>query len=256
MDLHAKKARLSAKLYSDLSMNETSLWTACWIFGVVYSMFRFYKESQSFLDQHRSGLSNSEWEMFLENDVLSDSDWGQEWAMYLTNLYHSVPWLLLHFVGTQFLQRLSSRGLTIFQAALPLAFVYNELGSGPLLLILAQPFALFIVAEIFGKAIFVWAGALVVIVLHSEFEKLVFQGNNNHTLAEYNITHVIMFWTNSRCVSFLLDHIWKEVHEESKLWKLVQLFGYCFYLPILVQGPLINYKDYKNGVSKLSLIDY
>ena len=251
MDLHAKKARLSARLYSGLSMIETCLWTACWIFGVVYSMFRFYKESQGYLGKikQRTRLSNSEWEVFLENDVLSDSDWGQDWAMHLTHLYHSVPWLLLHFVGTQFLQRLSSRGLTIFQAALPLAFVYNELGSGPLLLILAQPFALFIVAEIFGKAIFVWAGAFAVIVLHLELEALVFQGNNNYT-EYYNITHVIIFWTNSRCVSFLLDHIWKEVHEESRLFKLIQLIGYCFYLPIVVQGPLINYKDYKNGVSK------
>merc|ERR1719445_1212178 len=57
-----------------------------------------------------------------------------------------------------------------------------------------------------------------------------------------------MFWINSRCVSFCLDHIWKEVHEESRLWKWVQLIGFCFYLPIGIQGPLINYLDYKRGL--------
>ena len=243
----AKRARLRAKLYSGLSLKETVLWTACWIFGVVYSMYHIYNASRRFwrvmaVQDFEKGFIGT-----YRKDV-SDS----EWATFSTNLFHSLPWLVMHFIGTQFFQRQNPRSLAIFQATLPLVFVYKELGSGPLIMLLAQPLALFIVAEIFGRAIFVWAGALAVIVLNdhtltSEFKGWAFQEASFHI--KY-ITHVIMFWINSRCVSFCLDHIWRDVHEESRLWKFVQFIGYCFYLPIGIQGPLVNYKDYKTGVSK------
>ena len=66
-----------------------------------------------------------------------------------------------------------------------------------------------------------------------------------------------MFWINSRCVSFCLDYIWKEVPEEvgeSKFWKFVKMIAFCFYLPNGIGGPLINYKDYHEGVSLISIL--
>ena len=56
-------------------------------------------------------------------------------------------------------------------------------------------------------------------------------------------------WVNSRCVSFCLDHIWKEVPVgQSAGSKFLHLMSYCFYLPIAVGGPLINYIEFHNGV--------
>ena len=55
-----------------------------------------------------------------------------------------------------------------------------------------------------------------------------------------------------RCVSFCLDHIWKDVPEEageSRLWKFVKMIAFCFYIPNGIGGPLINYTDYYKGVS-------
>ena len=246
-NINAKKAKLRAKLYTGLSLREIVLWTSIWIFSVGYSMYHVYNASRRFwrymaVQDFEKGFIGT-----YRKDV-SDS----EWATFSTNLFHTLPWLALHFIGTQFFQRQNeTRFLTIFHAAWPLLFVYSELGGGPLLLLLAQPFVLFVVAEIFGKAFFVWGGAIAIIALNDHlviksFKEWAFEDSSFHT--KY-ITHVIMFWINSRCVSFCLDHIWKEVHEESRLWKWVQLIGFCFYLPIGIQGPLINYLDYKRGVS-------
>ena len=251
-NINAKKARLRAKLYTGLSLREIVLWTSIWIFAVGYSMYHVYNASRRYwrymaVQDLEKGFIGT-----YRKDV-SDS----EWATFSTNLFHTLPWLILHFIGTQFFQRQNEkRFLAIFHAGWPLLFVYSELGGGPLLLLLAQPFFLFVVAEIFGKAFFVWAGAIAIIALNDHtviksFKEWAFEDSSFHV--KY-ITHVIMFWINSRCVSFCLDHIWREVHEESRLWKWIQLIGFCFYLPIGIQGPLINYIDYKRGVSTLQKI--
>ena len=246
-NINAKKAKLSAKLYTSLSLREIILWTTIWIFSVGYSMYHVYNASQRFW--RRMAVQDFE-KGFIGTYHKDVSD--SEWATFSTNLFHTLPWLILHSIGTQFFQRQNEkRFLTIFLACWPLLFVYSELGIRPLLLLLAQPFVLFVVAEIFGKTFFVWGGAIAIIALNdhlviNSFKEWALEASNYHT---YYIAHVIMFWINSRYVSFYLDHIWREVHEESRLWKWVQLIGFCFYLPIGIQGPLINYVDYKRGVS-------
>ena len=66
------------------------------------------------------------------------------------------------------------------------------------------------------------------------------------------ITHVTMNWINSRCVSFCLDVIWGDVkdHDHWNLSNFMKLLSFCFYLPLTISGPLINYKDFHYGVSK------
>ena len=170
-----------------------------------------------------------------------------EWATFSTNLRHSLPWYFVHFIGTQFYQRRHQRVLPIFHAVLPLLFINSELGFRPMILLLAQPFVIFCMTEIFQSTFFVWGTAIAIIGLNdyaaiASFKEWAFEDSAFHT--KY-ITHVIMFWINSRCVSFCLDHVWKEVNEESRLWRFIQLIGFCFYMPVGIQGPLLNYKDYK-----------
>ena len=61
-----------------------------------------------------------------------------------------------------------------------------------------------------------------------------------------------MFWVNSRCVSYCLDNAWGDVIEDetsSKMWQFLEMATFCFYVPLCISGPLISYKDYKEGVS-------
>ena len=240
-----KISKLTSKLYADLPWYEIVIWSACWIFAVFYSMYKVYLASMKYWkympdERFEKGFMGS-----YRKDV---SD--HEWLGFTTNLRHSLPWYFVHFIGTQIYQRYYRRFLPIFQAGLPLLFIYFELGFRPLILLLAQPLVIFCMAEVFQITIFVWGSAVAIIGLNdytyiAALKEWAFKGETFHT---YYMTHVLMFWINSRCVSFCLDHIWKDVKEESRIWKFIQLIGFCFYLPIGIQGPLLNYKDYKAGL--------
>ena len=96
----AKKNKLQSKLYTSLSTWEISLWSACWVFGVGYSMYHVFSASMRYwrymaVQDFEKGFIGS-----YRKDV-SDS----EWSTFASNLQHSLPWLLIHFIGTQIYQR-------------------------------------------------------------------------------------------------------------------------------------------------------
>ncbi len=46
--------------------------------------------------------------------------------------------------------------------------------------------------------------------------------------------------------------IWEEVPAcRSKFDDLTNLLSYCFYIPLVMMGPLVNYKEYYVGVSHI-----
>jgi len=66
---------------------------------------------------------------------------------------------------------------------------------------------------------------------------------------------VFSHWINSRCVSFCLDNIRKDVPENpSILDNFMHLLSFCFYIPLSIGGPLINYTDFLKGVNQLIII--
>ena len=240
-----KKLKLTSKLYANLPWYEFVIWASCWIFGVFYSMYHVHLASMKYVKL----MYGQEFEKGFIGSYRKDVS-DHEWSSFTTNLWHSLPWYFVHFMGTQTFQRRYRGFLPIFQAGLPLLFINFELGVRPLILLLAQPIVIFCMAEIFQSTIFVWGTAIAIIGLNdytfiAAFIEWAFKDTTFYT--RY-MTHVFMFWINSRCVSFCLDHVWKEVKEESRLWKFIEIIGFCFYLPIGIQGPLLNYKDYKAGL--------
>ena len=143
--------------------------------------------------------------------------------------------------------------LPIFHVSLSLLHVIKEVGYRPTFLLLCQPIALFFTGRIFKRTWAVWGAALLIIICNdygiiSQFKNWSFQ--NSHWQVRY-VTTVIMFWVNSRCVSYCLDNIWGDVIEEedvSEIWKFMQMISFCFYIPLCISGPLITYKDYQKGV--------
>ena len=119
-----------------------------------------------------------------------------------------------------------------------------------LILLLTQPLLFFVVSEIIQQFAAVWIVAVGIIIYSDYFENWAFE--NESSLDAYHITHMTMFWVNCRCVSFCLDHIWQDIpqlKQESIIWKFIKMVGFCFYIPNVTGGPLINYKDYHKGVS-------
>ena len=69
------------------------------------------------------------------------------------------------------------------------------------------------------------------------------------TSAEHYVIIVTWNWVNSRCVSCCLDRIWKEVKPsgKGKLYDMIEMMAYCFYLPSSISGPIMIYKDFHDG---------
>lgn len=243
-----KRTKLAKRLYPNLATWEILLWTAGWIFGVGYSIYHVYLASKRYWRY----LSVHDFEPgFFAASRKDVSD--NEWTIFSENLVRSTPWLILHFIGTQCFQRSQQNMIPIFHASLPLLYLTRILEIRPVILLLAQPLAVFIVAEITQLSIAVWGIAVGIIVMNDaygigDFKAWAFEDST--WFIKY-LTHVTMFWVNSRCVSFCLDHIWKEVPVEageSRFWKFVKMVAFCFYIPNGIGGPLINYKDYYEGI--------
>ena len=170
------------------------------------------------------------------------------------NLFDLIPWLILHMIGTQYFQRHNQKLIPIFHSLLPLIYLYRILTLRPVILLLAQPLVIFGAAELTRKSWAVWGVAFGIILCNDTsvigaFKKWSFEESDWFVVY---ITHVTMFWINSRSVSFCLDYIWNEIPvdlRESRLVKFTKMTAFCFYLPNGIGGPLINYKDYYEGVS-------
>ncbi len=143
--------------------------------------------------------------------------------------------------------------LPIFHFLLPMIYISQELGKWVLAFLFIQPIVIFTVAQIIPHILAVWGAALVFMVTLEmpyvgDFTNYML---SNSSTDEKYMAHVVMFWINSRCVSFCMDHIWGAIdnsHEISSFRKFTNLISYCFYLPTSMMGPLINYKDYHQGV--------
>lgn len=241
------RARLSKRLYPNLPTWEISIWTSGWIFAVGYSMYHLFFASKRLwrlLDNHdldKGYLTSS------RRDV-SDT----EWFTFSKVFMQSLPWICLHTIGTQFFQRQNQSALSIFHFLISLLHLYNALGLKPTLLLVCQPLVMYMTYKLFKNIWAVWTVALLIITFNDYGilgQMMAWAFEDSHWEKKY-ISTVIMFWVNSRCVSYCLDNIWGDVVEEtpSHFWNFIEMLSFCFYIPLCISGPLITFKEYKKGM--------
>ncbi len=141
--------------------------------------------------------------------------------------------------------------LQIFHLVLPIVYIGYILNPWVLGLLLIQIIVMFAVSEFCPHFLTIWTTAILFLMSH---QLPILHGMPNFFLRdvteeERHLALVAMFWMNSRCVSFCLDHLWNE-QTLSKIGKLTKMTSFCFYLPTCIVGPLVNYKEYHEGVLK------
>ena len=118
------KSSLAKHLKPSLGMFEITVYTAYWAFGIIYSIFHVYKASRLYyrklvvheLEPGWFGAA-SKW----RKDV-SDS----EWLVFGAILFDSIPFFVVHFVGSQFLRRIDQpRSLPTFYALFGAVYLYR-----------------------------------------------------------------------------------------------------------------------------------
>lgn len=242
-----EKTRVSKRLYPSLATWEISIWTASWLFGVGYSIYHVYKASRHF--RHVLPLSDFEPGFLLKSHRKDVSD--AEWTVFAPAMLKFLPWMFLHLLGSQYFKKFHKEALPLFNVVLSAVFFCRTVGHLPFAFLLIQPCIMFIIGQ-FGSPALVWMASLLILV---SVDTKPVEAAKSYIFTDASwmdryMTHVVMFWINSRCVSFCVDHIWNEVPAAtSKVQQFVNMLAYCFYLPVAIQGPLIMYKEFHEGMT-------
>ena len=147
--------------------------------------------------------------------------------------------------------------LPTFISLLGLIFIYKLLGQKGLIYLVIQPVIMFLI-HLLNSSLLVYVASICFIFMSAfkepyNFEFLlptVYEDFTKHFLG-----HVSFAWINLRCMSFCLDRIWNDVPRSGSMFQeLIHMLSYCFYLPIAVGGPVINYKAFYDGVRKKRLL--
>ena len=105
------------------------------------------KESNVILTGHQPLLSNYGLEPgYFEASRKDNSD--TVWSIFTENIISSIPWLIMHSIGTQFFQRFKQTMIPIFHTLLSTLYLITIFDVRPVILLLAQPLAVFLVAEL------------------------------------------------------------------------------------------------------------
>ena len=246
-----KKQLLEYLIYPSLSMAEITLLTATWIIFLLYEWYLAYKVSQKHYPEFLSKglLVRTQFNKFLEHQA----DYrDREWNVFSEALIHRIPWILFHFLCSQLLRKWAKDSLPVFNLLLSALYLYTCVGYKPTLWLFFQPISMFLV-HLSGSSFLVWVASFVFLFVTQPF-----MGPLHHmhryfvsqsTSAKHYVIVVTWYWVNSRCVSFCLDRIWKEVEGsiKGKFQDLIEMLAYSFYLPTSISGPIMIYKDFYEG---------
>ena len=249
-----KKRRLASLIYPSLSVFETTFLTSTWIFIVLYSWYLVYLVSRKYYLHfiNYGFMVKTQFNQFWSH--LSDQT-DQEWNVFSENLLYTIPWIMLHFVGSQLLRKTNKIVVPAFNVILSMIYMGRVMGMKPTIWMFFQPLVMFLV-HLMGSSLWVWVMSFVFLFSAKKISGPLYYINtfflNECTDNENYVAQVTWCWVNSRCVSFCLDRIWKEVEPSSKgkIHDIVEMFAYCFYLPINISGPILIYKDFHVGFNK------
>ena len=194
-----------------------------------------------------------------------------DWITFSGNILYSLPWLVLHFLGSQVLklynQEVKSVSLSdimstfsllfhfqmlpLFYTLLSSLYIFKILGSSGLVFLGIQPLIMYIV-HLSKSSFLVYAVSLgTIFAQETDFFGLIsFLPSHTEDYNTFTLGTAAFMWINLRCLSFCLDRLWEDVDtSDSSLHALLEMYSYCFYMPVAFGGPIIIFQKFKEGVS-------
>jgi len=131
------------------------------------------------------------------------------------------------------------------------------LGVKGLAFLLIQPVMLFLVKHLTGSHKLIY-----IVALGYKFTEGIGIGPMVHLKdtalgpdEDYNmfnriVGHITESWINLRAMSCCLDLLWQDVPSAGIWGDFSKLMAHSFYMPVLVLGPVIRFKDFNDGLEK------
>ncbi|XP_068893417.1 protein-cysteine N-palmitoyltransferase Rasp [Tenebrio molitor] len=212
---------------------ELVTYAAIWISAVIYTIYSFVITSNKYFSYYIDSYSDftEGWTFLSRKKDVADL----EWETIKFSLERSYLWIILLLFISEILRKFKFvRILQLWQILISTAFILIELGPYPLSAILFQPLIFLIVLTCHNK-LFIWVCEIPILLLIGLLKSFTTDERKEH------ITMLILFWLNLKCVSYCLDFIDSGQTQQ----KYLSYFSYCLYLPHIISGPFISYKDFK-----------
>eukprot|EP00096_Caligus_rogercresseyi_P011085 TRINITY_DN4261_c0_g1_i2.p1 TRINITY_DN4261_c0_g1~~TRINITY_DN4261_c0_g1_i2.p1 ORF type:complete len:521 (-),score=57.10 TRINITY_DN4261_c0_g1_i2:452-2014(-) len=236
--------------YASLCSLETIFLIGSWSFGVGYSLYHLALASNRYT--YKLSLTDLE-PGWIFGRLVDTSD--SEWTVFSEVLLSSIPWLFIHFLGTQILKKRAQTSLLcLFSLLLSLGYLFKCLGTQGTLYLLVQPLSFFALSLVCRRPLLFWGlGIWFISGFQWVWPSRILADHLLSSMPQVShyIMNVTMCWINARCISYALDVSWGDApRKEGSPWEeLLNFLSYCFYFPLCIGGPIIIYKNFLEGIS-------
>ena len=168
-------------------------------------------------------------------------------------LMWGLPFMACHFVGAQYLREHRSQHLAAFYFLIGSVWITWLIGTKGFLFLLIQPLILFGIKLLTGSDKLIYMAALSYKILeNARLMVALKQAALDTTDYSQEIGHITESWINLRAMSCCLDLIWQEVPSSGNWSDFVKMLAHSFYMPVLVLGPVIRFKEFNDGLEAKS----
>lgn len=222
---------------SDLPKIEILSYLLLWMFGVVYSLYHLYLAGKLF--DHSSHGDDFSGNLFGHSKDVSDYEWTS-WMPFMFKKL--LPWITAHVLVTEFVRWNYLKAVPLSHILVTSLFILYNFNLLSLILFVSQVLVYFVILRL-RSILLIWIFGIPFLLLSGfAVQEL------NGILKLPDDLHILLIvtgsWLHLRCKSFSLDHL-NATQNSPGISDLIDLFGYCFYLPLFFMGPVILYNDFK-----------
>ncbi|KAK9891003.1 hypothetical protein WA026_013338 [Henosepilachna vigintioctopunctata] len=225
------------------------IWSSCVLFAII----SFTRQSSKYFSLYKDDYNDFETGYFIRKQKdIADLEW-QTMIFLLQKIW---IWICALLILSEFLRKKKLfEVLKLSQIWTSLIFVLTHFGPITLVGIIIQPFLFKIIRYITIRKSALWICNIILIFLIS-FYKYKISSETFRIYYGYNekeiYLHILaIYWTNLRSFSFFMEQD-KNSYRVSNL----DMYSYCFYLPVLFNGPFLFYTDFKNAHLETLSIKY
>ncbi|KAF4517441.1 hypothetical protein B566_EDAN005050 [Ephemera danica] len=217
---------------------EISAYFAIWISSVGYSVYKVYSIGRYFQHNTYTEDFSAGWWWHSKKDT---SDY--EWNLWKPLLLDVAPWWALNLVGAEFCRWLNLKLLPLWYIFVPSMFLIQVFGAKCFLSLLLQPGIFYLIALKSPYKTVTWTVGLVILTM------LNFYALQDWFDLPDHLRYLLVLsqgWIHLRSLSYCLD----VQSGTAKPTSFLHLLAYCFYLPLVLFGPVVLYSDFRPSMDE------
>lgn len=232
--------------HGPLPLIEISVYWILWISLMSYTIYSVYKASEDYKDDIYEDDLQEGWKFLGRKKDVTDF----EWEFWTNAIKFLIPAMLLHMVGGLFFSRFLPQFKPLYCLVFTLSFLLYITGIKPVLFMVGHCLLVYVCCLVFKSVIALWICSLGIVLSLQISAARIWQIDSLSPILEIkNFTLFVCMMGNLRCISFGMEYCWRsremEKDKPPKQYSLIDLLVYNFYLPLLANGPVVNFDTFQ-----------